>query len=253
MDKKDFTLDTYETLLKSIIASGYTFQSFEEFIRTPKVKVVILRHDVDLKAINSLHTAQIENKLGIIASYYFRFIPASNQPSIIKEIARLGHEIGYHYEDLAVFKGDKSKAIQHFEKQLSYFRQFYPIQTICMHGSPTSKIDNRTIWQYFNYRDFGIIAEPYFDVDFNKVFYLTDTGRCWDGERFNKRDKVSSNYNYSFHSTSEIISALNRGELPAQIMINTHPQRWSNSRLSWLYELIMQTSKNTIKRFIIKK
>ena len=38
--------------------------------------------------------------------------------------------------------------------------------------------------------DFGIIAEPYFDVDFDEVFYLTDTGRRWDGDSVSVRDKV---------------------------------------------------------------
>lgn len=253
MDKKDFTLSVYKDLLQTLVAAGYSFQSFEEYFLAPKEKVVILRHDVDLKAINSLHTAEIENEFGIKASYYFRFIPQSNQPTVIKEIVNLGHEIGYHYEDLALFRGDKTKAIQHFEKQLSYFRQFYPIQTICMHGSPTSKIDNRSIWQYFTYRDFGIIAEPNFDIDFNKVFYLTDTGRCWDGNSFSVRDKVTSTYNLSFHTTTDIITGLKKGELPTQIMINTHPQRWTDNKIEWYKELIMQNIKNIVKKVLIKQ
>jgi len=46
-----------------------------------------------------------------------------------------------------------------------------------MHGSPLSKYDNRKIWEKYDYRDYGIIAEPYFDIDFNEVFYMTDKGR----------------------------------------------------------------------------
>ena len=42
----------------------------------------------------------------------------------------------------------------------------------------------------YDYRDYGIIAEPYFDVDFDEVFYLTDTGRRWDGDSVSVRDKV---------------------------------------------------------------
>ena len=249
----DFTLKKYKSLLTSFLDAGYSFQTVEEFLQFPKEKVVILRHDVDLKAINALYTAKIEHGLGIKASYYFRFIPQSNQPTIIKEIVSLGHEIGYHYEDLSLFRGDKTRAIQHFEKQLTHFRQFYPIQTICMHGSPTSKIDNRTIWQYVDYRVFGIIAEPYFDIDFNKVFYLTDTGRRWDGDRFSVRDKVSSTYNLSFRKTSDIIDTLKRGELPIQIMINTHPQRWTNNKIEWYKELILQNIKNIVKSLLINQ
>jgi hypothetical protein len=46
-----------------------------------------------------------------------------------------------------------------------------------MHGSPRSKFDNKELWSKYNYRDLGIIGEPFFDIDFDDFFYLTDTGR----------------------------------------------------------------------------
>ena len=64
------------------------------------------------------------------------------------------------------------------------------VKTICMHGSPLSKWDNRDLWKKYDYRDFGIIAEPYFDLDFDEVFYLTDTGRSWNNSKASVRDKV---------------------------------------------------------------
>ncbi|MFZ4581555.1 MAG: hypothetical protein ACOYM7_02790, partial [Paludibacter sp.] len=93
---------------------------------------------------------------------------------------------------------------------------------------------------------------PYFDIDFTKVFYLTDTGRCWDGDKYSVRDKVDAHFNVSYHSTNEIIKAANVKTLPLQIMITTHPQRWTNNVLEWLVELFMQNVKNAIKRLIVK-
>lgn len=247
----DFTLKKYKAFVAALKDAGYSFQTFEEFITSPKDKSVVLRHDVDLKAINSLRTAQVENELGVKASYYFRVIPQSNQPDIIKQIVALGHEVGYHYEDMDFFKGDANASFEHFQKQLSYFRTFYPVQTICMHGSPASKIDNRSIWEKYNYKDLGLIGEPYFDVDFNKVFYLTDTGRCWDGERFSVRDKVNSSFDLHFHSTDDIIAALKANKLPFQIMITTHPQRWSDNKIEWCKEFVGQNIKNVVKRLLI--
>jgi len=121
-----------------------------------------------------------------------------------------------------------------------------------MHGSPTSKYDNRNIWKFYNYRDFGIIGEPYFDVNFDAVFYLTDTGRCWDGERYSVRDKVNSTFKQSYHSTYNIIKAANSEALPAKIMITTHPQRWTNNFAEWVLEFVLQNAKNTIKRLIVR-
>ena len=59
-----------------------------------------------------------------------------------------------------------------------------------MHGSPMSKYDSKDLWKKYNYKDYNLIGEPYFDVNFNEVFYITDTGRRWDGEKVSVRDRV---------------------------------------------------------------
>ena len=66
----DFTLDKYKELLETLIEKGYSFQTFEEFINEPKDKVVVLRHDVDRRAINATWMGQIEKSLNLKASYY---------------------------------------------------------------------------------------------------------------------------------------------------------------------------------------
>lgn len=250
----DFTLNIYKKLLEVLKENGYSFFTFEEYCSgKASGKYVILRHDVDLKVSQSVATARIEAEAGIRASYFFRVVPESNQPDKIKAIASLGHEIGYHYEDLSIFGGRTEKAIVHFNDQLEYFRQFYPVKTICMHGSPTSKFDNRSIWKQYNYRDYGIIGEPYFDVNFDEVFYITDTGRRWDGDRYSVRDKVNSGFKNRYRNTQDIILALKNGTLPDKLMITTHPQRWTNNPVEWGTEFVLQNIKNLIKGLIIKK
>lgn len=252
----DFTLDIYTELLQAFRQEGYCFLTFADYCKKetllPVEKCVILRHDVDAKPINSLKMARIETGMGIKSTYYFRIVPKSNQPEIIKQIVALGHEIGYHYEDLTICKGDKTKAIAHFESCLNYFRTFYPVTTICMHGSPRSRFDNKTLWNDFDYRQFGIVGEPYFDTDFNTFFYLTDTGRCWDGYKFSVRDKVNNCFAEKFHTTKEIISAAKHQTIPQKLLITTHPQRWNNNLFKWAEEYCTQNLKNLIKRFLIK-
>lgn len=259
----DFTLKIYRELLVAIVNAGYSIHPFQEWCEgKAQVRYVILRHDVDLKAKQSLATAKIEASLGIKSSYYFRVVPQSNQPEIITAIADLGHEIGYHYEDLSIFKGNCAKALHHFEAQLRYFRQFYPVKTICMHGSPSSKWDNKDLWKSNDYKDFGIIGEPYFDLLNNnqvKVLYLTDTARMWDGDRYSVRDKVLgiqneiSHEGKPIHSTFDLIDWF--GTYPNQevIMITTHPQRWTNNIVEWYQELILQWPKNLVKKMIFVK
>lgn len=259
----DFTLTKYNQLLQTLKESGYFFITFEQYCsdlpHLTDARFVILRHDVDLKADHSFATAKMEHALEINASYYFRVVPQSNKPEIIKAIASLGHEIGYHYEDMTICGGDNEKAILHFKQQLDYFRQFYPVMTICMHGSPRSQFDGRDLWKQFDYHDFGIIGEPYFDVDFSKVFYLTDTGRRWDGFNVSVRDKIPVYQDewvvkgLVFHSTDDIISALDKGAMPKQLMMTTHPQRWTDKKGEWLLERVAQSSKNVVKKMIVRK
>lgn len=126
-----------------------------------------------------------------------------------------------------------------------------------MHGSPLSKWDNRDLWKKYDYRDYGIIGEPYFDIDFDKVLYLTDTGRRWDGDKVSVRDKVKETKvkvraswfsKLGLRKTKDIIEAGEKGLLPDKTMINTHPQRWTDNPLSWTGELVAQNIKNLIKR-----
>jgi len=248
----DFTLKTYCSIILSIKNSGYEFQTFENFITKPKERVVVLRHDVDRLPANALKIAKIEHEHSIQASYYFRIVKNVWDEKIIKEIASLGHEVAYHYEDLSLCKGNIEKAIKHFEHHLEKIRYFYPVKTICMHGSPMSKWDNRNLWKSFNYKDYGILGEPYFDVDYKKVFYITDTGRSWKNEDFNVRDIVDSGFNINVKNSKHLIKLIVENKLPSQIIINTHPHRWFRFGVGWINELIMQNVKNIIKRIIVK-
>src|ERR1035437_4176924 len=109
----DFTLFIYKSFLQSLISSGYSFVSFKDFIHS-KIYLnnsffIILRHDIDRLPHNSLRTAEIDCSLGIKCSYYFRIVPESLNIDIIRKIAGLGHEIGYHYEDVnLLFRRQKS-------------------------------------------------------------------------------------------------------------------------------------------------
>lgn len=242
MGNKDFTLKKYRELLVALKGYGE----------------IILRHDVDLKPQNSLATAKIEHELGWRAVYYFRAVPESWDDSIIREIASLGHEVGYHYESLTTCNGDLDAAYRDFCQNLEKLRAIVPVRSICMHGSPKSKWDSKDIWKKYDYHQLGIEFEPYFDTDFSKTFYLTDTGRRWDGFNVSVRDRIPVHQDrwcregLVFHSTDDVIDAARENKLPDTIMITTHPQRWTNNMPEWWLEFLVQNVKNVVKYFIRK-
>jgi hypothetical protein len=175
--------------------------------------------------------ARLEQEIGVVATYYFRAVPESFDEGIMREIAGMGHEIGYHYENLETVGREKIKEIcprntrkdtkkeklidlgyEDFCRNLEIFRKSFDIKTICMHGSPLSRYDNRMIWEKYDYRELGIIAEPYFDVDFGQVFYITDTGRKWNNEGASVRDRVDSGFDIQVKSTKHLIELVKRGK-----------------------------------------
>lgn len=240
---KDFTLIKYRELLSALDDYGQ----------------VTLRHDVDRKPMNSLVTARIEREMGWKATYYFRAVPESWNESIILQIASLGHEIGYHYESLTTCHGNLEAAYEDFCRNLDRFRSLVPVSSISMHGSPRSKWDSRDLWKRYDYHALGIETEPYLDTDFSKMFYLTDTGRRWDGFKVSVRDKIPEfqeqwvQQGWVFHTTNDIIDAVKAGCFPEKAMINTHPQRWTDNQWQWFAELVSQSLKNVAKRIIVKK
>ena len=241
----DFTLAKYSQLLNAL--KSYDFE------------VLTLRHDVDLRPANSLRTAQIESDLGLYGIYYFRAVPQSWDESIIRHISELGHEIGYHYESLTTCNGDIDAAYADFCKNLETLRQIVPVKSICMHGSPRSPFDSKDIWKKYDYHTLGIENEPYLDTDFSQVFYLTDTGRRWDGYKVSVREKIPqyqdqwTRSGLTFHSTDDIIKGLGEGIIPKRLMLTVHPQRWNPLGQAWCKELLLQNAKNIVKRALIKR
>ena len=245
----DFTLKIYKQLLKSLQEQGYVFYTFEKWCGLSEFpdKYIILRHDVDEMAKNALRMAKLEHDLGICATYNFRIVKQSNKPDIIKEIRDKGHEIGYHYEDLASTGGNYEKAMINFRNNLAYFRSYYPVNTVCMHGSSTSKYDNRDLWKKYSLQSERLLGEPYLSIDFNKIYYISDTGYCWDGFKTAVRDVVTSDFPNVYHHTSEIITAVQKDEFPHKAMILAHTL-WTDNIFLWYFIYFREFVRNKVKR-----
>ena len=253
---KDFTYNIYIELLKTLQKREFQFLTIDEFYNKKFDKskpFILIRHDVDRRPKSSLDMAKIENGMGIKATYYFRTIPKTFKPEIIKEIASLGHEIGYHYESLAQTNGDYKEAIRDFKKNLNRLRELYPVKTIAMHGRPTSKWDSRELWKKYNYKEYGINIEPYFDIDFKEILYITDASRKWNNEDINLRDRVNSNLNFKFNHTKDIIELIKKEKSPKKIMVNIHPEHWAKGAFEWYIIYTTRSIKNFIKKIIINK
>jgi hypothetical protein len=224
-----------------------------EHLNYPYEKSIILRHDVDRDINRAVDMASIEFEYGLKSTYYFRHIKSVFKPDAIKQIAEMGHEIGYHYEVLDKSKGDLLKAQEIFISELEDFRKISPIKTVCMHGNPLTKWVNSNFWNSYQLSDFGIMGEPYISIDYSNVAYLTDTGRTWSEPNVNVKDIVYDGNRVmlsAIKSTNDVINLINEGRMP-QICISAHPNRWCDGFVGWSKEYIFQNIKNIVKYYII--
>jgi len=234
------------SILENEYKSGTVADYLTERERCEGEYIVVFRHDIDRKPLHALKMAQAEASLGIRSTYYFRVKAHTLKPAIVQKIAQLGHEVGYHYENLADAGGNMERAIRDFESNLKKLRRLSLVKTICMHGRPLSKWDNRDLWKEYDYKEFGLIGEPYLSIDYTDIVYLSDTGRSWSSNRFNLRDKVSSDVRIRIGSTTELIRVLGSKEYKT-FFIQCHPERWCDQIIGCLLSVCFDTLANAGK------
>ena len=244
----DFTLKKYRALCAALVASGYRAVTHADYIggNFGAQKIVLLRHDVDSRPRHAIKLAQIERDHGLAATYYFRTRGRAFDADAIRAIHGLGHEVGYHYETLALSGGDMPRAIERFRADLARLRELAPILTASMHGSPLSRWDNRAIWQQATPGDFDLRGEAYRDIDYTQVVYLNDTGRTWNPTRYNLRDVTGEIPRAIVESTDDLIALIAAGEIQ-QVCISSHPERWQSNAGLWLLQATRDVAANIVK------
>ncbi|KKH33443.1 polysaccharide deacetylase family protein [Methanosarcina mazei] len=265
---RDFTLTKYESLLQAIKKTNYSTCTVYDFLKNEPENCIILRHDVDRAVNRNLAMAKLEHRYRIKSTYYFRHIEETFKPEIIRQMARMGHEIGFHYEVMDKANGDMDRAIEIFKEELEDLRKaaekVTKINTVCMHGNPLKPWSNRDLWRKYDFRDFGLTGEPYLSIDYNKVFYLTDTGRTWadlkirvkdtiDRPEGNSKEKSRANKKVdprAISSTDDVIRLI-QSEKFSQICLLVHPNRWCEDLGGWTKELLLQNVKNIGKAGIV--
>jgi hypothetical protein len=247
----DFTLDKYVELCDAIQMLPCQVMTLAQFLRTKQSSpVVILRHDVDRSLCSALRMAELEAGRGISSTYYVRTTRAVFRPDALVHLLQLGHEVGYHYEVLTKARGNYQRAIAMFEQELKRFLQVVPVETISMHGNPMLPWDNRDLWRIYDFKDYGLLGEAYLSIDYENVYYFTDTGRSWDAGHYNLRDRVGSREPAEkICTTNDLIAFL--GRVPSSpVLINTHPNRWATNRWSWGVSVSSDWIINQVKRMV---
>ena len=234
------------------VSEFFTLQanSKQQTVENTNQPLCILRHDVDRRHSFALNMAKAEQQNNIQATYYFRCDKHGHfEYEVIAQIAAMGHEIGYHYEELSRARGEQNLALAKFERNLNNLRVHAPCATAVMHGAPLSPHDNRELLegrmlsQYSLHND-GILS--FTDIP---CLYLTDTGGQWMSTN-NRRDNAGQPYEHTFASpSSKQFIADVRNKKPT-LYISTHPERWCSQAWQFAFIGALDQATNMAKRIV---
>lgn len=261
----DFTLGTYRDLLAVSKECGYDVCPVREYLartgtedREVSSPFLVLRHDVDRKPQRALAMARVEAEYGVESTYYVRTIEKTFKPDLIRCIASLGHEVGYHYEDMDRADGDPDAAHASFERELGRLRRIVDVDTVCMHGNPLSPHVNHEMWETGpDPADYDLLGEAFLDIDYDDVCYYSDTGRTWRNsgriiDAVNARGNGPGDMTRTeaqrgtVDSTSDLVERL-RSERCRRVCLLVHPERWAGSYPEWIAASVKDSAINAAK------
>lgn len=178
MNKCDFSYFHYEETLKKIKET----HRFSDFFNCNK-KDVILRHDVDVSLRSALKIAQIENKLEIESTFFILFHAELYNPfnvdslKIIKEIVKLDHKIGLHYNG-GFYTQNNLEPSESIKKELELMEQHFdtPVRVISAHDPGVSK-------QFILHLPKGVL-NAYSDEFIKNRKYVSDSVQNWREDCF---------------------------------------------------------------------
>lgn len=211
----------------------------------------ILRHDVDRMVRRAVAMAELEAKRSVRSTYYFRCSQNGGFPrEAVAEISAMGHETGYHYECLSACRGNRSAALENFERNLASLRELAPCNTVAMHGAPLSRHNNQDLLVGVDLSRYSLDGDASLSFAAMPVAYFTDTGGVWNADAAgNFRDRVGSGVR-SHPDPGSCNFAGWLGGFPGLVYISTHPERWASTVLQYGVSSGMDRSVNLIKRAV---
>jgi hypothetical protein len=243
-----FRLSQYADLVVNLQASGRPVRTVVDFLLRPDRNSIVLRHDVDRNVGRAVRLAELENRLGICSSFYFRRGKNGFPVTAIREMAAMGHETGFHYQTLSIALGDAAIATELFLRQLSEFRKIASCQTICAHGKPMSPWFNGDIATELVESASGIIGDASASMPVDQITYLTDAGGRWNSPAVNLRDRVGSMLLSLDPLVSQDLAQLLECEV--SLYISTHPERWCASGSGYLVQVCIDTGASMVKTLL---
>lgn len=206
----DFTYDEYRALLQ-LAKQNYVFRLYDDAIDAAK-KSVLWRHDVDMSMHSALRIARIEAEENIKATYFllpsssFYNLFESEITKIVREIAKLGHSFGLHFDAAKHQVADEEQLRTHLIREQRLLEEHFHlnIASFSFHNP-----DERSLT--FDAPTYNGLVNCYSHAFRNHVAYCSDSNGQWRHQRLR-----------------DVLTAAE----PAELQVLTHPEWWGSSPIS---------------------
>lgn len=225
--------DDYRALLEHALAAQYEIVSLETFITQGGIdadRILILRHDVDQAPRSVLPMLDIERRLGLNSTWYFRWRTAT--PAAVRAVQDAGGQVGLHYETmtrLALTRGvprddAEARARLHacrelLRAEIRVFRdRFGDIRSVAAHGDTrVPAVRNGDLLRDQDPRDFGV------EFDSNDAMRRHELA-CWLTDR--------SEAEGGWKDGIDPAALFGAGSSP--VLCLTHPNNWTSGLRLWV-------------------
>jgi hypothetical protein len=171
-----FTYDHYRYILRSAQENEYEFISFVDLgkYRQSGQRVCLLRHDCDNDLTAAAEIAAIEKEMGVRSTYFFMLrsamynLLAPPNAEKAREILRLGHWIGIHFDEHSYPGASATEISGHVNKERAWVTREFgaTIDVISFHQPSPRVLQNEVKLNCIN---------TYDREDMRDVYYLSDS------------------------------------------------------------------------------
>lgn len=231
-------LSTYKKYILEAKKNGYKICSLQEYWneRDNVDKHFILRHDVDDLIPATRKMFEIEKKLGVHATYYFRW--STIDKDLINDMLNSGFEVGLHYETVATYirehqirdKNDLSISEMQsvLKKEIQNFKSNYNSEMVscCSHGAKENielDISSNILLEDVEYSEYDILFEAYDKNMYvkGKIYHIMD-------------GNIRNNFGFSYKSNP----LKGMQENCQNIVFLAHPIHWKFDIISWFVNIV---------------
>lgn len=169
-----FSLESYAQMLSAALNNGYQFKFFDE--RQLPGRLCLLRHDIDADPTAALLMGEVEESLGVNATYFFMIrsplynLFSRSTDRSVRTLISMGHRIGLHYDEGYQPRNGNLNALIDFEIEVVEKNFECTIDSVSFHQPSVRVLNNEVKIGKIN---------TYDKQDMENIHYISDSNMFW--------------------------------------------------------------------------